>query len=251
MTEINPGRPVKKMILIIAGYLLIYGVFELMAKITGDTIKLENAMVISVSVLLSAVIVEMVFFKTRFTEFVTRLGLGRPGKRSIIASIVITVLLLLCYPLITFLTGFQFKLPENWLWLFIGVFLLHGIAEEVMYRGFLFRRLRESRSFWKAAWFAVIFFTLAHIPIIINQGMLVGGMAVLLAVVSSIPFSYLYEKGNNTIWAPAIVHAAIDTVIPILAAGKMDETSAIAVSLWMFFSMVIPYLSFIILKSKK
>lgn len=76
-------------------------------------------------------------------------------------------------------------------------------------------------------------------------------MAVLLAVVSSFPFSYLYEKGNNTIWAPAIVHAAIDTIIPILAAGPMDERATLAVTIWMAASMVIPYSVFLILRKIK
>jgi len=61
----------------------------------------------------------------------------------------------------------------------------------------------------------------------------------------------LYEKGNNTVWAPAIVHAAIDTVIPILAAGQMDEKATMAVTLWMAASMVIPYISFLILRKKR
>ena len=239
------------MILIIIGYLLLYGVFELTAKFKGDTTIPKNALFISACVLIAAIIVELVFFKSKISDLVKKLGLGKPGSTAIIASLVITLLLFLCYPLITLITGYNFIIPENWIWLAIGVFVLHGIAEEVLYRGFLFRRLREGRSFWSAAWLAVIFFTIAHIPIIINQGLLVGGMAVLLAVVSSFPFSYLYEKGNNTIWAPAIVHAAIDTIIPILAAGQMDERATMAVSLWMAASMIIPYSAFLILKSKK
>ncbi|HRE12270.1 MAG TPA: type II CAAX endopeptidase family protein [Ignavibacteria bacterium] len=253
MTEITSTESgiKKRFALIIIGYILLYGTFELTAKLTGDTVNPLNALLISVCVFIAAVIVEVVFFKSRFSELVKILGLGKPGSKALIASLVITLLLFLCYPLITLITGFNFNIPENWIWLAIGVFVLHGIAEEVLYRGFLFRRLRESRSFWKAAWLAVIFFTVAHIPIIINQGLLVGGMAVLLAVISSFPFSYLYEKGNNSIWAPAIVHAAIDTIIPILAAGPMDERATMAVTLWMAASMAIPYLSFVILKSKK
>ncbi len=240
-----------KIILIVTGYLILYGVFELMAKLTGDTTLPRNALLITVCVLVAAVVAELVFFKSKFSELVKVLGLGKPGTKAIIASLVITLSLFLCYPLITLKTGYKFIIPDNWLMLAIGVFALHGIAEEVLYRGFLFRRLREGRSFWNAAWIAVILFSAAHIPILINQGLLVGGMAVLLAVVSSIPFSYLYEKGNNTIWAPAIVHAAIDTVIPILAAGQMDEKATMAVTLWMAASMVIPYISFLILRKKR
>src|SRR5688572_279673 len=96
-----------------------------------------------------------------------------------------------------------------------------------------------------------VFFALAHIPIIISQGLLVGGMAVILSIASSFPLSWLYEKGNNTIWAPAIVHAAIDTVIPILAATGMIESAQIAVSLWMVVSIIVPYSAFLLLKKAK
>ena len=42
-----------------------------------------------------------------------------------------------------------------------------------------------------------------------------------VAAVTSIPFAYLYETGRRSIWAPALVHTAIDTfklvVIPAAA----------------------------------
>ncbi|MBE2218034.1 MAG: CPBP family intramembrane metalloprotease [Ignavibacteria bacterium] len=237
--------------LIIAGYLLLYGVIELTAKLTGDTGNTWSALLISACVILAAILVEILIFRSRFSALSRLLGFGKPRGKAIASALVITLLMFLCYPVITAITGYQFKLPADWLWLAIGVFVFHGIAEEVLYRAFLFRRLREGRSFWKAAWAAVIFFTAAHIPIIINMGLIVGGMAVLLAVVSSFPFSCLYEKSGNTIWAPAIVHAAIDTIIPILAAGGMNEQSTIAVSIWMAAAMIIPYTAFLMLRDQR
>lgn len=69
-------------------------------------------------------------------------------------------------------------------------------------------------------------------------------MAVALAICSSFPFARLYEQGRNTIWAPALVHATIDTVIPILAAGDMADGGQQAALLWMAVSIVLPYLAF-------
>jgi membrane protease YdiL (CAAX protease family) len=135
----------------------------------------------------------------------------------VIVSLLISTLLLCCYPLISLATGYKFIIPDNWLWLSLGVFALHGIAEETAFRGFLFHHLREHRSFIKAAWLSVLFFSFAHIPIILSQGILIGGTATLLAIVISFPFAFLFEKGKNTIWAPAIIHFAVDTIIPILA----------------------------------
>jgi membrane protease YdiL (CAAX protease family) len=162
-----------------------------------------------------------------------------------ILSVLLCFLLFCCYPVITSITGYAFQIPENWLWLALGVFVLHGIAEEVMYRGFLFHHLREGRSFIKAATISVVFFAVSHIPIIINNGIIIGGTAVLLSIASSFPFAYLFEKGNNTIWAPALVHFGIDTIIPMLASNGFNEATQLASVLWMGFCILIPYLVFL------
>ena len=69
-------------------------------------------------------------------------------------------------------------------------------------------------------------------------------MAVALAISSSFPFAHLYEQGNRTIWAPALVHGTVDTVIPLLAAGSMEGGGQQAALIWMGISMVLPYLAF-------
>lgn len=98
---------------------------------------------------------------------------------------------------------------------------------------------------------AVLLFALSHLPILWNQGLVVGGMAVTLAIGAFFPFAYLYEQGRNTIWAPALVHAAVDTVIPILTAGGMADGGQQAALIWMGISMVLPYLAFLFGKPKK
>ena len=55
-----------------------------------------------------------------------------------------------------------------------------------------------------------------------------------VAMVTSIPFAYLYETGKDTIWAPALVHTAVDTfklvIIPTAALATFSML-IIAVSL--------------------
>lgn len=235
---------------VLIGYALVYASLEVTAYLTGDAIDLLNAVIISVVVVALTVFTEVVLLKSKVSQLSYSLGIGKPKTKAILAALLITVLLFLCYPLISAITGYEFIIPDNWLLLAIGVFALHGIAEEVLYRAYLFRHLRKGRSFSKAAWLAVLIFSLAHIPIIISQGVLVGGMAVLLSVISSFPFAWLYEKGGNTIWAPAIVHFAIDTIIPILAFAPPSALSQQAVILWMAAAMVIPYTAFLILRSR-
>jgi len=81
------------------------------------------------------------------------------------------------------------------------------------------------------------------VPIVITMGPVIGCGAMLVAAVTSISFSYLYEAGRGTIWAPAIVHTAIDTfkIFVIPAAG----TTTISLLLIMI-SLTVPLLALVV-----
>lgn len=248
LTKTNPSSrigvgPVAVKFLL--GFALIYGTLEGVIWLLGDALPPENALRIMAAVLVAALVVELGLFQQNWPSALRTLGLGWSGWRALGVALLICLLQLACYPLITWLIGYRWTLPANWPWTMIGIFAFHGVAEEVLYRGYLFGRLRRGRTFWRAAWLAVLLFALSHIPIIVNLGPLVGGMAVMLAISSSFPFAHLYEQGRNTIWAPALVHGTIDTVIPILAAGSMAGSGQQAALIWMGISMVLPYLAFL------
>lgn len=195
---------------------------------------------------------EKIFFKQNIPHAASKLELKLPYAKGLVAAILILLLLFVFYPIITQVTGYTFRIPPDWISLGAGVFISHGIGEELIFRGFLFRHIRESvNSFWKAALLSVPFFAAAHVPIIISKGMLVGGTAFLLAVASSFPLAYLFERSGNSIIPPAIVHFAIDTIIPILSFAGANPESQIPTVYWMLVSMVIPYLAFVILREKQ
>ncbi len=50
-----------------------------------------------------------------------------------------------------------------------------------------------------------------HLPVLLTNGVLIGAGAMVVAAVTTIPLAYLYETGGHTIWAPALVHTAIDS----------------------------------------
>jgi membrane protease YdiL (CAAX protease family) len=95
------------------------------------------------------------------------------------------------------------------------------LAEELVWRGYAFRRLREGRSFRAAVAWTMPLIAASHIPIVVTVGPAIGLGAMLVAAVTSIPLAYLYETGNRSIWPPALVHTAIDTfklvLIPAVA----------------------------------
>lgn len=51
-----------------------------------------------------------------------------------------------------------------------------------------------------------------HIPVLVTSGPVVGMAAIFVAAVTTLPLAHLCELGRGTIWAPALVHAGIDSV---------------------------------------
>jgi membrane protease YdiL (CAAX protease family) len=45
-----------------------------------------------------------------------------------------------------------------------------------------------------------------------------------VAAVTALPLGYLYENGGRTIWAPALVHTAIDSFKLVVVTGPTAAT---------------------------
>ena len=162
-------------------------------------------------VALLAVAAQRVLFRTPWREWVATLGLGRPRWRGIVLSLVVSALVLLVFPITTLATGASLTLVADWPLILIGLFAFHGLSEELVWRGYAFRRLRVGRTFPRAVLWTMGLLAVTHIPIIIQAGPIVGILAMIVAASTSIPFAYLYETGRATIWAAAIMHTAIDS----------------------------------------
>ena len=61
-------------------------------------------------------------------------------------------------PLYAFLTQSDIHLQDHWLWILLGILTSVRIAEETLFRGFVFNFLRRDRPFWRAATPSMIFF---------------------------------------------------------------------------------------------
>jgi len=173
------------------------------------------------AVLVTAAVVERVFFRTPMPGLIRRVGLGGTNIRSLTVAGGVSALVLLVYPLSAAISGEWVQLRSDWLWLLIGLYAFHGLAEELVWRGYAFRRLREGRSFWRAVWLTMPLIAATHLTIVFTLGPAVGIGAMLVAAVTTIPLSYLYEAGGNSVWAPGLLHTAIDAfklfVIPAAA----------------------------------
>jgi membrane protease YdiL (CAAX protease family) len=165
---------------------------------------------IAAAVLLTAVIVERILYRTPTRPVLRGRGLGRPGLRAVLVAGVVSALVLGVYPLFTLVNGSALALRPDWPWVLLAVFAFNGIAEELVWRGYAFRRLRAGRSFRSAVLWTMPLVAATHVPIVLTMGAAVGIGAMAVAAVTSIPFAHLYESGHRTLWAPALLHTAID-----------------------------------------
>jgi membrane protease YdiL (CAAX protease family) len=193
------------------------------------------------AVLVTAVIVERIRCRCPVTGALRRLGLGRPGGRALLVAFAVSGLVLLVFPATAIVSGSAVTLRPDWPWLLIGIFAFHGLAEELVWRGYAFRRLREGRSFWAATCWTMPLIAVTHLPIAATMGPAVGLGAMAVAAVTSMPLAYLYETGRHTIWAPAVVHTAIDTFKLVLIPAAALPTFSLLI---IVVSLTVPLLAF-------
>jgi membrane protease YdiL (CAAX protease family) len=177
-------------------------------------------------------------------ERVRGLGLGYPPWISVAVACGISALMLAYYPVAAAATGATLSLRDEW-WMFLpGLFAQAGIAEELLFRGYLFGQLRQKRTFWRAALVAMPPFAIAHLALFATMEPMVAGMAFLLSVVIAIPLARLYDVGRSTIWAPAVVHFVVQSA-PKLVVVPDDAMMPMSVG-WMGVALIAPWLVFAI-----
>jgi membrane protease YdiL (CAAX protease family) len=121
-----------------------------------------------------------------------------------------------------------------------GLFAQGGIAEEVVFRGYLFRHFRAGRGFWPAACLSAIPFVAVHLTLFASLDFAVALASLLVALSLSFPFAWLFERAGNSIWPPAILHFAVQgSIKPVDADGAGFLHLAIG---WMILSAVAPWI---------
>lgn len=134
-------------------------------------------------------------------------GFGVPTWSATALAIVLSALMLTFFPIYARLNQVELPLVGNWPWILIGIITGTGIAEETLFRGYVFHFLREQHSFWKAATLSMIVFGAMHLLLLLWLPVTVAVAAIILAVLAAYPTAYLFEVANRTIWPSAILHA--------------------------------------------
>ncbi len=144
------------------------------------------------------------------------LGIKPVGYRSLLlGAIAGSPLLIAYYVLFAILDIDHSTVPLVGLVVF-KFFLAQGVAEELVFRGFVFRRLRRGRSFLEAATLSAMVFALVHLTNFLNglsiQVLIGVATSLVFAFVLAYPAALFFEKSGGAIWPFAITHVLIDSV---------------------------------------
>ena len=200
---------------LLLGLVLVFGLFHWSAAALGSDFG-EAGLFIAVLVVAAIVAVERVLFGQRVVDAPRALGLGRPHSKGLLIACGVSLLLFVVVLAFSWATGARLQFLPGWVSLVAGLFAQAGIAEETLFRGYLFGHLRCGRTFWRAAVASMVPFVLVHLFLFFTMPWPIALAAVLLAVVLSFPFAYLFELGGSTIWAPALLHFVIQGTVKVV-----------------------------------
>ena len=213
-----PVRGAAAWLRFLAGFAVLWAVLQGLAALDPTA---RWGLAVLAAVLVVGLVAERVLHGVPPRRAVRSLGFGRPGARSLVLAAVVSGLVLLVFPAAEALGLGPITLRPGWPLLLVGVFALHGLAEELVWRGYAFRRLRAGRSFPRAAAWTMPLVAVTHVPILVTSGVAVGLGAMAVAATTSVPFAYLFETGRGTLWGPALLHTTIDAFklveIPVAA----------------------------------
>ncbi len=221
---------------------LVFGLFQWSA-VTLRSDRGQHGLVVGLIVVLACWLVQrVVWHRESAADTVRALGLGRPASRGVRRAALIGLLLLLVVPACLLANQVPARLYPGWIWLLPGLMAQGGIAEEVLFRGYLFGAVRGHYPFWRAATLSALPFVAAHLLLFLGMTWPVALASTLLALVSSFPLARLYELGGGTIWPPALLHFVIQGGLKVI--DVPGEAGMRLTMTWFVAAAVLPWLAF-------
>lgn len=222
------------------GLIALYTALVGIAKLTDSNYG-EGGLLVLVGVLVVLLALEFSLWRELPKPALKESGFKVPSRESMLACLtVVGILLVGLTGIVTLLPGDKTIRP-NWCLALIGLFAQGGLAEELVFRGFLFRRLREGRDFWLAALVSMFPFVLVHLYLFATMSFPIALMALVVAVFTSFPFARLFEIGNGSIWPCACLHFATHLIKLVVFT---ETSSQQAILLWMGLVLFVPWLVF-------
>jgi membrane protease YdiL (CAAX protease family) len=210
-----------------------------------DSMRGEGGLVVCMAVVVAALAAERLLFGANPAAAFRNLGFRRPNMGAILATFILCLTLLTYHPAFLLATGGKAEVVAGWPLLLAGMFLQGGIAEEVVFRGYLFRRLRRGRTFWRAALLSALPFIAVHLLLFRTLDPVVAFVALMASVSLSFPLALLFERSGGSIWLPALLHFIVQGTIKVVI---VPETWSMPFSIgWTLWASLVPWALFLVL----
>jgi membrane protease YdiL (CAAX protease family) len=227
---------------VLAGYIPLFLVLQygpaLLLPRLGQT---WSVLISAAAMLCLAVVCQMLFFKRPPLQALLQLGYGRPRVRPIAVALLLSGVMLLFFPVLSLISSARLGLNSGWLWTLAVIIVFNGLAEETLFRGYVFGNLRRGNSFLRAGLISLLLFAAAHLFLFAGNPFIIALAATLVAVTAAFPMAYLFEQGGSTIWAPVIVHVATHAIRLVAIPEALYMPAVLA---WLVMQIFLPLLVF-------
>lgn len=223
---------------LLVGFTVLFFVLQAMATALGSD-RGEYGLVVAAAVLATALLIRRVRFSRSWVSAWASLGLGLPHPRGLIVGIAVCALMLSVIPAYASWRNGAVNLVPHFAWLALGIFAQAGLAEELVFRGFLYGHIRRRHSFWRAALLSAIPFAAAHLYLFATLVWPVALSAVLLSIALTFPLAHLYDLSGRSIWPAALAHAVAQGGVKLTVMHADSDRFAIvwmaatAIALWL------------------
>jgi uncharacterized protein len=136
-------------------------------------------------------------------------------KRGLFWGIVLSLLVGLYFTIVVYIVNdktFHFLLPLDD---YLDEFLVVGIAEEMMFRGFILKEINRKLSFWKANVITSLLFLLIHYPIWIHNAEFFVVWNHLDIFLIGFIFGFIYKK-TGSLWSVLLLHSFYDLFVNMM-----------------------------------
>jgi membrane protease YdiL (CAAX protease family) len=222
------------------GLSAVFALFHWSASALGSD-RGQHGLLIGGLVIAATMVVERLGFGSSWRHACRALGLGRPRAIGLATAVAISTALVLVVPAYAWSTGTRFDVVDDWPMLVPGLFAQAGVAEESLFRGWLYGHVRRGRTFRRAATLSVFPFAAVHLVLFLTLPAPIAAASLALSIVTSFPFAWLYEIGGGTMWGAAVLHATVQGTVKLVAP---EVPTALFPVTWMAASAVVPLLAF-------
>ena len=237
----------RSIIQILTGSAILFATLEIgVTWLAGQLNQIWAALIITVIMLILALVLEKFFFGLNPLDALRGLGYGIWNPRAVLAAAIIAMIMQMFFPLFSLATGAQITLKSDWLWILFGAIVLNGLGEETLFRGYIFGglRVKAGLTFRQAGLVSMVIFAAVHLLLFIGNPPIIAILGLIIAIAAAFPMAYLFERGNNTIWAPALLHVATHTIRLVDIPEPQYLTG---VSIWLILQIGMVFLVYVFL----